>query len=242
MIRLPSCLPSFPPSCLTRLLPAEFQSICCGERMQVATKNKTAQSVDWKVPGIMGGNTVPGWEDQQGSIVRRIVLWLFNTPVDTVDTTLSTRLLLEMPALLLKANKAYLEAVARVGTRSIWHPGVLPLYFHKTREEMAEMTNTMRGFLASEAVVYDAEVYCPLTDVRAAWKRWVQDRNIPMPRWVPDTYEAPLKARGLRIANESRVYPRTSCGIKGRRQFVVGMDVRANMEQENDENADPNHQ
>lgn len=208
--------------------------------MQVATKNKTAKSVEWRVPGIMGGNTVPGWEDQQGSIVRRVVLWLYNTQVREVDTTLPARLKEEMPTILLKANRAYLWAVGHVGSRSIW--SVLPEYFLKTREQMAEATNSMRGFLGSEAVTYDPDAYCPLNEVRAAWKKWALEQNIsPIPKWVPDVYMAPLEARGCRVGSELLAYPRFGCGSRSRRLYVRGLDLAANV-QEHDENADPNIQ
>lgn len=206
----------------------------------MATKNKTAQRVEWKVPGIMSGNAVPGWEDQQGSIVRRIVLWLFNTAVVEQDTQLSSKLEREMPAVLLKANKGYLWAVQHVGGRGIWASGVLPPYFHTTREEMAEMVNSMRGFLGSDMVVFDPTFYCPLSEVRSAWNRWVQDRNIsPKPRWTSDLYTGPLQQKGLTLAKDSLAYPRSGTSSRTKRQYVRGMDLSANV-QEDDENADPN--
>jgi hypothetical protein len=41
---------------------AEFQSMVSGEDVSVAVKNKTAVSIEWKVPGVLGGNEVPNWE------------------------------------------------------------------------------------------------------------------------------------------------------------------------------------
>ena len=246
--------------------------MCCGERMQVslsvdcllllsrglslhlimtlldcnyqvAAKNKTAKSIEWKVPGIMGGNNVPGWEDQQGSIIRRIVLWLFNTPIQHVDTRLPQKLTEEMPALLVKCNKAYHWAVEFVGARSIWDRGVLPTYFHTSKEEMAETVNSMRGFLASDMVVLDPTYYCPLGDMRTAWSKFVQERNLGKSRWGKDLYHGPLLAKHCSVVTESRRYPRYGTATKTKRQYVVGLDLATNIQDdENDENLDPNMQ
>ena len=211
---------------------------------QVATKNKTAKPVQWKVPGILGGNAVPGWEDQQGSIVRRIVLVLFDVPVIDVDTQLHNKLAAELPSIMLKANRAYHWAVRMVGERSIWARGVLPEYFHRTKDNMAETVNSMRGFLGSEMCKFQEEFYCPLPEVRDSWQRWMRDRNInPKPRWTPDLYKGPLEARGLRLEKGRKSYPRvaTGCGRKTG-EWVMGMDLTANMEEEDEENRDPNSQ
>ena len=57
---------------------AEMQGIISGEDVVVAEKHKTAQMVEWKVPGIIAGNEVPGWIDNAGSISRRIVVFQFD--------------------------------------------------------------------------------------------------------------------------------------------------------------------
>ena len=208
-------------------------------KLQVAKKHKTATSEKWKVPGIMGGNAVPGWEDQQGSIVRRIMLFLFNTPVVEVDTMLPSKLLAELPIILVKSNKAYIEAVRIVGSRSIWANGILPQYFHNTRAEMAQIVNSMQGFLASDVVQYDPTYYCPLSELKSAWQKWVADMNIsPKPTWKPDLYMNPLQARQLRIAKEYRVYPRGT-GSGSRQQYVIGVDLTSEVASGN-ENFDPN--
>lgn len=211
--------------------------------MQVAKKHKTACGVKWRVPGILGGNAVPGWEDQQGSIVRRILLFQFLRPVTEVDTFLPAKLLAEMPALLLKSNRAYLAARQHVGTRSIWARGVLPAYFHRTRDEMAQIVNSMRGFLSSESVVYNPAYYCPLSEIQSAWTKWVVEQHItPRPRWSVDLYTGPIEARGLTIVKTAvKVYPRSDHGSRSRTKWVLGIDLASEVEDDPDaENQDPN--
>lgn len=228
------------------MIVAEFQSICTGEYLTVAKKHKTACGIKWKVPGIMGGNAVPGWEDQQGSIIRRIALFDFTRAIETVDTLLPAKLQAEMPSLVLKCNRAYLCAAQEVGSRSIWASGVLPAYFHKTRQDMAQIVNSMKGFLASDAVRFGPHsvVYCPLTEVQSAWTKWIIEQNIsPRPRWSQDLYTGPMEAMGLAIVkNVSKVYPRLSHGSRTRGKFVLGVDLASEFgdDGEDEENQDPN--
>lgn len=202
--------------------------------LQVAKKNRTPGGQRWTVPGIMGGNAVPGWEDQQGSIVRRIVLFLFMIPIQRVDTTLADKLLQEMPSLLLKCNRAYLHAVEVVGTRSIWD--VLPPYFHANRNNMAAVVNSMHGFLASDDVVIRSDLFCQLSDIHKGWQQWVKDQNIsPRPRWTADLYTGPIQSRGLRLVKDRRAYRGTRPKVAV--QFVEGVDLAANVaDDEGDEN------
>lgn len=200
----------------------------------------------------MGGNAVPGWEDQQGSIVRRIVLFNFVKAVENVDTTIPDKLTAEMPCLLVKCNRAYLQAVREVGTRSIWARNVLPQYFHTTKDEMSQIVNSMRGFLGSRDLVKTSpDLYCPLVEVKAAYFEFVRDHNIrPVPRWTTDLYRGPIQAKGLRLRTMTKEYPQQS-GVRKRGDFVVGMDLVRNMkdtgededdqEDEDRENRDPNH-
>lgn len=207
--------------------------------MTVAKKNKTATGVTWTVPGIMGGNAVPGWEDQQGSIIRRIVLFIFSKTVRQVDTQLTVKLLAEMPALILKCNRAYLDAVEKVGDRQIWD--VLPAYFKTTQRDMAKMVNSMHGFLESEAVQYSDSYYCALTDMSKSWSKWVTEQHIsPKPRWTADLYSGPIEVKGLRIVKESRRWPRDT-GPRRKANYVVGVELAENVVMEDDEeNCDPN--
>ena len=203
----------------------------------MAKKHKTACGVKWRVPGILGGNAVPGWEDQQGSIVRRILLFQFLRPVTEVDTFLPAKLLAEMPSLLLKSNRAYLSALQHVGARSIWARGVLPEYFHRTRDEMAQIVNSMRGFLSSDMVQYNPSYYCPLSEIQSAWTKWIIEQHItPKPRWSVDLYTGPIEARGLTIMkNVAKTYPRNSHGSRTRTKYVIGIDLASEVDEEPDD-------
>jgi len=88
---------------------AEFQSIVSGESVSVAVKNKTASSMVWKVPGVLAGNEVPNWQDNSGSVLRRILAWNFTKQVREADPHLDKKLEKEMPLILLKCVRGYLD-------------------------------------------------------------------------------------------------------------------------------------
>ncbi len=61
---------------------SEFQSMVTGESMSLNVKNKITKNIEnWVVPGIMAGNEVFGYTDAAGSIVRRIVLFMFKRKI-----------------------------------------------------------------------------------------------------------------------------------------------------------------
>ena len=138
---------------------AEFQSLVSGEDLSIARKFKTAQSLTWDVPGILAGNEVPNWRDNSGSILRRIVTWNFGRQVQQADPTLEDKLDMEIPAILCKCVRAYLDYAAKYSDKDIWN--VLPAYFKSVQSQVAMVTNTLQHFLASEKVVYGPDKFCP---------------------------------------------------------------------------------
>ena len=100
---------------------AEFQSIVSGEDVSVAVKNKTAMSIEWKVPGVLGGNEVPNWRDNSGSVLRRILPWNFGKQVQDADPQLEEKLHRELPIILLKCVRGYLDYSNKYRNRDIWN-------------------------------------------------------------------------------------------------------------------------
>ena len=66
----------------------DFQSMITGEQVSVARKNKTAVSDrDWTAPLLGAGNHLPDYNDNSGSISRRLVVFIFNALITTLNTT-----------------------------------------------------------------------------------------------------------------------------------------------------------
>ena len=142
-----------------KLEQAEFQSMVSGETVQVAIKCQTARTVDWTAPMILAGNQVPGWVDNAGSINRRIVLFDFPRMVVDGDMNLGKKLEAELPAILLKANRAYLEAVHLYSRGNVWKH--LPEAFHETKREFAQDTNSLVAFLESGGLQFGKDLVIP---------------------------------------------------------------------------------
>jgi hypothetical protein len=200
---------------------AEFQSIVSGESITINQKYKTAYSAEWKVPGVLAGNEVPAWCDNSGSIQRRIILFDFSKQVTSGDMRLGDKLQLELPAILLKSNRMYLEAVAKWSCTNIWT--VLPRYFMQTRDEMAQATNVLEAFLSSEDVVVRDGVWCGMDDFKVAVKMYAAQNNFTVKRFTAEFFRGPLEKFGISRVRDAREHQ----GKRVLRDFLVGVDLAA---------------
>jgi len=209
-----------------KLEQAEFQSMVSGEDVQVAAKFKTAYSTVWDVPGILAGNEVPSWCDNSGSIQRRLVVFKFMRTVLNGDMRLGDKLGEEMPTLLLKCNRAYLEAAARWGHRNIWT--VLPEYFKETRDSTAEACNAVESFLNSEFVVFGPDKFVSLSKFKAAFKsyearEYQASGSRSRSKMTVDYFSTPMAKKNVHITKrETRAY---RDGVTDTRVWVAGMDL-----------------
>lgn len=204
---------------------AEFQSIVSGEQMTINIKNKTAISVEWRVPGILAGNEVPSWCDNSGSIQRRIVLFDFPRQVLHGDMKLGEKLSLELPLLLLKCNRLYLNAVSQWSHTNIWT--ILPEYFLHTRNEMAQATNVLEAFLGSEDVVIREDAFVSMDDFKAALKTFAQHNNYGMKRFTWEFFRGPFDKFGISKSRACKLYQ----GKQVVRDFLLGIEITATTEE-----------
>ena len=169
-----------------RLSQAELQQIISGEETTINRKFQTASSGRWTVPGALAGNQLPSWHDNAGSMQRRILLLAFEYVVTNGDTYLAQKLAKEMPRILLKCNRAYLEAIAEYGHQDVW--SVLPPYFKQTRSEMAQTTNALEAFLASTSVRLGADERVPFNEFKKRLKQYETDNGYPSQRKTADYF------------------------------------------------------
>jgi hypothetical protein len=200
---------------------AEFQSIVSGEDMQVAIKHSTARSVMWKTPGILAGNEVPGWTDNSGSITRRVVIWEFINSVENGEMDLGTKLSNEMAAILVKCNKAYLEAINMVGQDNIWQH--LPSYFAQQRMQLLACTNVLVNFLKSDSVVLGADKYIPEDLFKQALTNYCLQNNLQKPKYTKEFMYYPF--RQFRLQEEFQT-ERMYNGSLYTKKWILGVDVR----------------
>ena len=204
-----------------RVEQAEFQSIVSGESVQVSAKHKKAFTVEWSTPGILAGNEVPAFSDNAGSIQRRFLVFSFKKAVINGDMKLADKLACEMPRILVKSNRAYLDAATRWGSRNVWT--VLPAYFHDTRNEMAQAVNSVEAFLVSQDVMLDSTLFCPYKEFRTAWKAFAITNGYKIPTGNSDQpFTTPFDKFGLRIEGLRQGEYR---GVMKRDRWVVGLDL-----------------
>lgn len=201
---------------------AEFQSMVSGEDVSVAAKFQVARSQRWTAPGIMAGNEVPGFSDNGGSMGRRMVVVEFGRTVVDGDMKLGEKLEAELPRILLKVNRAYLEKSGRYGSVNIWT--ALPPYFHRLRDQFSQTTNSLEAFLASDGVRVHRDAYCPSQEFFAALKAFEMQRNIRGgKKYDKDFTRGPFSKHGIR--SERAVL--TWNGQTKRRDYLFGVDLIA---------------
>ena len=157
---------------------AVLQGIISGEDVSIPIKFKTAESVQWKTPGMMAGNEVPNFTDNSGSVSRRFVVFNFSKKVEKgkSDPLLGQKLKKEIPKILRKSNLEYLDAVKKYGDKDIWPQ--LPKYFKQTQEEMSEQTNSLMNFLNSGMIEFGSDLYCQESIFKKHFNQYCKENNL----------------------------------------------------------------
>jgi hypothetical protein len=199
---------------------AEFQSLVSGEDVSVARKYENAKSVEWKAPGILGGNEIPNWKDNSGSVLRRILPWNFSKQVMEADPHLDQKLDQELPIILQKCVRGYLDYAQKYSDQDIWN--VVPPYFKTIQNQVAMVTNSLQNFLASEKIQFGPELFCPQKLFVQLFNQHCQENNLGKPKFNPDFYAGPFSSKNIEVRTEAKTY-------KGRvfpaQPMIFGVDV-----------------
>lgn len=201
---------------------AEFQSLVSGEDVSVARKNETALSMQWKTPGILGGNEVPNWKDNSGSILRRLATWNFGRQVADADPHLDQKLEQEIPAILCKCLRAYLDYAHKYSDKDIWN--VLPKYFKTVQSQIAQVTNALQHFLCSEKFKFSPGLFIPQTLFIARFNEHCKQNNLGTHRFNQDFYAGPFSAKELEVHVDSKIYNGSAYSTQ---PFIFGLDFVA---------------
>jgi hypothetical protein len=183
---------------------AEFQSIVSGESVSVAVKNKTAASMVWTVPGVLAGNEVPNWKDNSGSVLRRILAWNFTKQVREADPHLDKKLEAELPIILLKCVRAYLDYSNKYRDRDIWN--AVPPYFKIIQKQVAMVANTLHNFLESTNIKYGKDCFVPQKIFVQVFNQHCQANNLGKQKFNPDFYVGPFSSRDIEVRNAEVTY------------------------------------
>lgn len=199
---------------------AEFQSVVSGEDVSIAVKCEKAKSIEWKTPGILGGNEVPHWKDNSGSILRRILTFNFGKQVKESDTTLESKLELELSVILQKCVRAYLEYSQKYANKDVWN--VVPEYFKTVQKQVAMVTSTLENFLQSPTVDLNPKACCPRAEFVSKFNQYCTANNLGKPKFNYDFYAGPFSQRDIVVRHHTMAY-------KGRmmanQEFIFGIDL-----------------
>ena len=196
---------------------AEFQSLVSGDQMSINMKYQTAFSVDWKVPGIIAANEMPNFVDTSGSISRRLVVFKFNNRVErgVADTRLDEQLVLEMPRIIVKMNKAYLQVAAEHGASSVWD--IIPEEFVDSRDRSLASISLIDSFVDQPHVVIDPErqddMFCSVVDFMLAMRNYASDIGWDGPRASIENVTNSMPKFGVKIKRERKMY-------RGKEQYL----------------------
>jgi hypothetical protein len=208
---------------------SDFQNIVSGNGVSCAVKLKgTRIEKPWKTSIVLSGNVVPAFQDNSGSVGRRMAVVLCPKTVEHPDGSLFDKMKEEMPAFICKCNRMYRNMLRRYGNKGIWE--ILPADFQDQRMELTASTNALAGFLSSNLIrrtgIAGEELYISMDTLRDAVTVFAMKNNMSKPIWTPDFYRGPLALAGFKItkATDRKKYPRHGERVI-RGPFVLGFDL-----------------
>ena len=138
-----------------------FKMIVCGENVSVSFKYGKSRTIKWKTPLFMCGNQYLGYNDDKGSISRRLAIFKFDRHVTAIDSSLKEQVVQdELSKLVVKCLTAYRIMLDNTGTESFWN--TCPEYFKENTEDMNHCTDYVYMFLTlppGDNVYGDKNVY-----------------------------------------------------------------------------------
>ena len=205
---------------------AEFQSIVSGEDVSVAVKHEKAKSITWTTPGILGGNEVPNWKDNSGSIIRRMLTWNFSKQVKDADPMLESKLDTEIPVILNKCVRAYLDFASKYKDKDIWN--VVPEYFKIIQRQVATMANSLENFLQSPKIIFGTDLFCPEEEFKKKFSIHCSDGNLGKFKYNEDVYNGPFSQRDITVKPGTVTYKGV---IIANKNIIYGLDFVSEDEQ-----------
>ncbi len=123
-----------------------FKKMVSGESVNLPVKHGLATSVKWKVPMFMCGNRYLSYNDDRGSISKRLAIFRFDRYVTNMDDSLKQNIIdTELSRILVKSLKAYRMLIDHAGSRGFWN--TCSDYFRETRDDMSQSTDYIHMFL-----------------------------------------------------------------------------------------------
>jgi hypothetical protein len=175
-------IPDLPKKFSLIVAQSDFQSMTSGENVSIARKNKSAVSnVEWKVPLFMAGNYLPDYNDNSGSISRRLVIFPFQTLVTKRNTDLKPTIIRdELVHVMKRCIKAYRDKRTTMGSVDFWSK-IVPACLQETQAETKEQTNYLQNFIRNgdnhAQILFVDGANTAFADLETAFKLHMRDNH-----------------------------------------------------------------
>ena len=169
----------------TNLDPAHFQKMVSGESIAIAIKNKDPVTIDYNIPGAGASNEGIPFCDAQGAVSRRVLRFPYKCKLRRTRVDLEAKLHVELPNLIRKCGRARHFILQWLGDRGIWDQGVLPDFFHASKDVLKAETDPIARFLQVRCEVVDLSLrtndkyITPLEAMISAVKQESSSKSMP---------------------------------------------------------------
>ena len=211
---------------------AELQSLMSGEPMSIKVKFKTAiPNIVWTAPIAAAGNMTADWGDSSGAMTRRWAIIEFPIPITKGDPKLMQNLRKELPSVLVKCNRCYLEKLKHHGSMNPWDvrdgkPICLPKYFHDQAEKLGQSLNSLNAFITNSGLIV-RRTESDSEEPYMSWQSFIEKYNEycksmnqrPIRLSAEDNYIMVFRKLGLR--REDAEMPDYTAGNTRKKQFWV---------------------
>ncbi len=122
-----------------------WQSMVSGEEVSIVRKYKTPLTKIWESHGGFAGNKLPNWQDNSGSLSRRLIIIEFLVPVSKTDPGLFEKCVNMADRVLKVLNSAYLSLAAQHKDKGVKE--VLPPKFKASEQKALVELNALVAFI-----------------------------------------------------------------------------------------------
>jgi hypothetical protein len=177
-----------------------------GEGVSIAVKNKEAISNDkWRVPAFMCGNKLPLFNDNSGSISRRLLVFYFTTLIKDRNTTMVKDIEAhELVTILLRCIFKYRQYAVDLGSRDFWKNA--PKSLVDVQSSVKEQTNSLANFLANGdqfyQVVYNPASTTSLDELNVAYSNHMKYVHKEIKATIGSDH-FPLKSAGFLVETQN---------------------------------------
>jgi hypothetical protein len=201
-------IPDCPAKLSAQISQTDFQSIVSGEPVSVARKNALAVAdKKWTAPLLAAGNYYPDYNDNGGSVSRRIVPFLFEKLITDRCTTLKDDILAnELVSVIIRCIYSYRSKVESSLGADFWTK-VAPEGVRLAQESVRQETNYLACFLGNGnshyQVLKDETATTRFSELERAFVNYMRftHPNVPCPRLDRDKH--PIKAAGFGIDKQN---------------------------------------